>query len=213
MNVLLAEDHPVYRGGIRQLIESEPKLSLVFETGNGEEALSELRQAKIDIAVLDINMPGIGGIEIARARIKERLDFKIIFLTMFHERDIFDEALGLGVNGFVLKESEPDAILEAIKTVGAGGSWFSPSMVDFLVDRHEKSGELRKETPGLDSLSDSEQRILKMVASNMTTKEISEALDLSPRTIDNHRGNISAKLGLKGSHSLLRFAFENRSIL
>lgn len=213
MNVLLAEDHPVFRGGIRRIVDAEERLSLVFETGDGEAALSKLRQGEIDIAVLDINMPGIGGIEIAQTRLKEQLDFKIVFLTMFHERDLFDEALNLGVNGYVLKDSEPDEILQAIMTVAEGGSWFSQSVVDFLVDRHEQAGALRKEVPGLDKLSAAERRVLKMVAANMTTKEIAEALELSPRTIDNHRGNISAKLGLKGSHSLLRFAFDHRSQL
>lgn len=213
MNVLLAEDHPVYRRGIRQMIEEEEELNLVFETGDGSAALDEIRKGGIDIAVLDINMPGLGGLEIARTRMREQLKVKIVFLTMFDERGVFNEALDLEVDGYILKDSEPDEILQAILKVSHGSSWFSPRFVDFLLDRHRKTEKIRDEIPGLTKLTNAERQVLKMIATNMSTKEIAASLNLSPRTISNHRSSISTKLGLQGSHSLLRFAFSHRSQL
>ena len=209
IRLLLAEDHPVYRDGLRQIIRTDAALSILQETGNGAEALRMARELRPDIAILDIDLPGLNGLDIARARQRERLPFEIIFLTMYREEDMFHEALALGAKGYVLKESAAADILQSIHAVAAGQHHVSPSLSGLLVARATRTG-----TPsGLETLTPAERRILKLIASDKTSKEIADALGLSPRTVENHRANMSAKLGLQGSHSLLKFAFENRGKL
>lgn len=210
ITILMADDHPVYRDGLRQIIASDPTLKIVQETGNGTEALRLARELKPDILILDMDMPGNNGLDIARARRQERLPFEIIFVTMYREEDMFHEAMDLGAKGYVLKESAAADILHSIHAVAAGQHYLSPAISGLLVTRGARTAALRSEKPGLESLTPAERRILKQIASDRTSKEIADGLGLSVRTVDNHRANISAKLGLQGSHSLLKFAFDNK---
>ena len=206
IRLLLAEDHPVYRDGLRQIIRTDPGLSIVQETGNGAEALRLARELRPDIVILDMDLPGLNGLDIARVRQREQLPFEIIFLTMYREADMFHEARALGAKGYVLKESAAADILQSIHAVAAGQHHVSPSLSGLSVARAARAG-----TPsGLETLTPAQRRILKLIASDKTSKEIADVLGLSPRTVESHRANMSAKLGLQGSHSLLKFAFENR---
>ena len=209
VTILIAEDHPIYRDGLRQMIASEAGLKVLRETGNGAEALRLARELKPDIVILDMDLPGMNGLEVARCRQRERLSFEIIFLTMYREEDMFAEAMELGAKGYVLKESAAADILQSLHAVAGGEHYISPALSGLLLKR----ASLKKTGPearGVESLSPAERRILKLIASDKTSKEIAEELGLSPRTVENHRSNMSAKLGLQGSHSLLKFAFENR---
>lgn len=208
--ILMADDHPIYRDGLRQIIHTDPGLKVIQETGNGAEALRLARELKFDIAILDVDMPGLNGLDVARARQKERLQFELIFLTMYREEDMLHEAMSLGAKGYVLKESAAADILQSIHTVAGGQYYVSPSLTGLLVNRGAREGE---QMPGLDRLTPAERRILRLIASDKTSKEIADDLGLSPRTVENHRTNMSAKLGLQGSHSLLKFAFENKGKL
>lgn len=213
VRIVLADDHPVYRDGLRQMLAPDPDLQLVHETGNGRDALEQARRLKADVLLLDIDMPGMSGLEVARERQRHNDSFEIIFLTMHREEDLFNEALNLGVNGYVLKESAAADILTAIHFVAEGRPYVSPSLTEFLMNRRTAARNLRAAQPGLDTLTASERRILKLIASDRTSKEIADELGLSPRTVENHRSNICAKLDIRGSHALLKFAFENRSKL
>lgn len=213
IRILMADDHPVYREGLRQIISRDPAMRILQETGSGTEALQLARELKPDIALLDMDMPGMNGLDVARAREKHRLSFNIIFLTMYREEDMFNEAMDLGAKGYVLKDSAAGEILQSIRAVAAGEYYISPAISGFLVKRTTRSSGPRPHTAGLDSLTQAERRILKLIASDRTSKEIAEELGLSPRTIENHRTNMSAKLGLQGSHSLLKFAFDNKKQL
>ncbi len=208
--ILMADDHPIYRDGLRQIIHTDPGLKVIQETGNGAEALRLARELKFDIAILDVDMPGLNGLDVARARQKERLQFELIFLTMYREEDMLHEAMSLGAKGYVLKESAAADILQSIHTVAGGQYYVSPSLTGLLVNRGAREGG---QMPGLDRLTPAERRILRQIASDKTSKEIADDLGLSPRTVENHRTNMSAKLGLQGSHSLLKFAFENKGRL
>ena len=208
--LLLADDHPVYRAGLRQIIGADSAFSVVQETGNGAEALRLLRELKPRVAILDIDMPGLNGLEVARARQEERLSCEIIFLTMYREEDMFHEAMDLGAMGYVLKESAAADILQCLHAVSSGQHYISPALSGFLVARGRRADGSQRDRSGLEGLTPSERRILRMIASDKTSKEIADVLGLSSRTVENHRSNISAKLGLQGSHSLLKFAFENR---
>lgn len=212
IKILMAEDHPVYRDGLRQFILADPAMKIVAETGNGSEALRLIRELAPDVAILDLDMPGMSGLDIARARRQERLTFEIVFLTMYREEDMLNEAIELGAKGYVLKESAATDILQGIRTVAAGQHYVSSALSGFLVKRASPA-DGSGDRSGLASLTPAERRILKLIASDKTSKEIAEALGVSPRTVENHRTNMSAKLRLQGSHSLLKFAFENRSRL
>lgn len=213
IRILMADDHPVYRDGLRQLIRSDPALEIVQETGNGSEALRLARELKPDLLILDMDMPGHHGLEIARVRQREALPFEIIFVTMYREEDMFDEAMNLGAKGYVLKESAAGEILQSIHAVAAGQHYISPAISGLILNRGARAAALQEGKPGMENLTPSERRILRLIASDKTSKEIADELGLSPRTVENHRANISAKLGLQGSHSLLKFAFEHKSQL
>ena len=213
IKVILADDHPVYRDGLRQMLETDPGLQLVHETGNGREALEQARLLQAQVLLLDVDMPQMSGVAVAQERRRGRDSFEIVFLTMHREEDLFNTAMELGVKGYVLKDTAAAEILKAVHTVAGGQAYFSPGLSEFMMNRASGAQNLRAAQPGLDALTASERRILKLIASDRTSKEIADELGLSPRTVENHRSNICTKLGLHGSHALLKFAFENRSKL
>ena len=213
VKVILADDHPVYRDGLRQMLAADPEIELLCETDNGAEALNLARALKPDVLLLDVDMPQMSGVEVARARQQSRDTFEIVFLTMHREEDLFNEAMDLDVKGYVLKDSAAADIRNAVRSVAEGRPYLSPSLSEFMLHRAAGAEALRRSQPGLDDLTASERRILKLIASDRTSKEIANELGLSPRTVENHRSNICAKLNIRGSHALLKFAFDNRSKL
>lgn len=213
LTILMADDHPIFRGGLRQIITAERDLKLVHEAGDGEEALRMARELKPAVAILDLNMPKLGGLEVAAVILRERLPVRIAVLTMHREEDMFNAALDLGILGYVLKDSAEDDILECIHAVAAGQHYLSPSISAFLLNRNARADALRRANPGLADLTPAERRILRLIAQSKTSKEIADELGLSTRTVDNHRFNIGTKLGLHGTHSLIKFAFDHKSEL
>lgn len=211
IRLIMADDHPIFREGLRQIIEKDSRIKIIGEADNGQKALELIEEKMPDIALLDIDMPKLTGLEVLKK--VSGTSVKIIFLTMYSEEDIFDEAMGLGVKGYVLKDSAVNDILECILSVSEGNYFISPSMSNLLIRRRKKMTDLRKSNPMLDSLTPTEKKILRFISQNKTSKEIADVLFLSHRTIENHRTNISNKLNLKGSHSLIKFAIENKSLL
>lgn len=211
ITVLIADDHPIFRNGLRQIIENEKSIRIIGEADNGEKALEMIKEKKPQLAILDIDMPKMTGLQVLKNLKDENVE--VIFLTMYAEEDIFDEAMNLGIRGYVLKDSAVNDILECISTVIEGNYYISPSVSNFLINRRKKLNELRNNVPALDNLTNTEKKILKFISENKTSKDIANILFLSPRTIENHRANISNKLSLKGSHSLVKFAIENKSLL
>lgn len=211
--ILIVDDHPLFRAGLRQVIAGEPHFELTGETGDGEDALRWIQEHKPDVAVLDLKLPGLTGLEIARRLQAAHSPVRVIILTMHNEEEIVNRALDSGVMGFVLKENAVGEIVKAIEAVAAGRHYFSPSVSNHLVRRRHRAESLAKEKPGLDDLTKAELRILKLICQKKTSREIGAELFISPRTVEAHRANICAKLNLHGSHSLLQFALENRSLL
>jgi len=209
--VLIVDDHPLFRNGLRQVIQNDNRFDLVGEAGDGTVAWQFIQDKKPDVAVLDINLPGLTGLEVARKVQEKRLSTRVIILTMFKEEELINRALDLGVNGFVLKENAVEDIISAIVTADRGDHYLSPAVSGFLVRRRNRATSLAALKPGLDDLTRAERRILKLVAAGKTSREIAAELFISPRTVEAHRANISGKLNLHGSHSLLHFALENRS--
>jgi DNA-binding NarL/FixJ family response regulator len=211
--VLIVDDHPLFRNGLRQVIAGDARFELIGEAGDGEAALKFILEKKPAVAVLDINLPKLTGLEIARKLQGKKISTRLIILTMHKEEELINRALDSGVNGFVLKDNAVEDILEAIETVAAGGHYVSPSVSGFLIKRRNRAESLAAQKPGLDDLTKAERRILKLIAEKKTSKEIGAELFISPRTVEAHRANISEKLDLHGAHSLLQFALENRSAL
>jgi len=213
IRIVLADDHPIYRDGLRQMLIQDARFELVHETGNGRDALQQARRLKANVLLLDIDMPEMTGLEAARQRMAARDSFEIVFLTMHRDEDLFNEAMDLGVKGYVLKDSAAQEIVEAVRAVAQGRPYISAALSALLLNRASTSRSFAADHPGLEKLTASERRILKMIASDRTSKEIADELGLSPRTVENHRTNICTKLNLRGSHALVKFAFENRSRL
>lgn len=213
IRVLIVDDHPLFREGLRQVILGDPRFELCGATGDGQTALQMIYEKKPDVAVLDVNLPGLTGLEIAQKLQNKRWPSRLVILTMLKEETVFNRAIDLGVNGFVLKENAVEEIVNALAAVAAGEHYLSPSISGYLLRRRDRGDSLAKEKPGLDDLTKAELRIVKLIAMKKTSREIAAELFISPRTVEAHRANICAKLELHGSHSLLQFALENRSSL
>ena len=213
IKVLIADDHPVFRKGLADVVRGDAALEVVQETGDGASALRLIQELRPAVAVLDIQMPQRDGLEVAREVQRRHLPVELIFITAYQDPETFDEAMNLGVKGYVLKDSAVTDILAGIKTVAKGERYISPSLSGLLFRRSEAAKELRQEHPGLESLTPTERRILKMISLDQTTKEIADELGTSDRTVENHRANISRKLELHGSHSPLKFAYDNKGRL
>ena len=213
IRILIVDDHPLFRNGLRQVIESDERFELIGEAADGEAAWKAIQEKKPDVAVLDINLPRLTGLEVARHVADKKLRTRLIILTMLKEEDLINRALDLGVSGFVLKENAVEDIVSAIVTASEGGHYLSPAVSGYLVRRRNRAEALTAHKPGLDDLTKAERRILKLIAEKKTSREIASELFISPRTVEAHRANISEKLDLRGSHSLLQFALENRSSL
>ncbi|MBK8552126.1 MAG: response regulator transcription factor [Ignavibacteria bacterium] len=183
------------------------------EADNGQTALDLIINLKPDIVLLDIDMPKKNGLEVLRELNKLKNSSKIIFLTVYADEDFYDEGVELGISGYVLKDSAISEIIECIYKVNDNKYYISSKLSDLLIKKNHISKRQTEESSLTDRLTKSEVTILKLIAEGHTTKEISEMLDISFKTAENHRTNISTKLELKGTNSLVKFAIENRSHL
>jgi len=213
LRVLIADDHPVFRKGLILAVGAESSIEIIGEAGNGNDALRLSEELLPDVIVLDIEMPGMTGLQVAEEIIKRHLPVDIVFLTMYKEEDMFNEAMDMGVKGYVLKESAVIDIVNSIKTVANGRYFLSPSISEHLVTRSDRARLLMKKKPQLENLTKTERKVMRMISENKTSKEIGEELNTSFRTVENHRSNICNKLEIHGSHALLKFAIENKSSL
>lgn len=213
IKVLIADDHPVFRRGLRSIIESDARLTVVAEAADGREALDPIRRLNPDIAVLDVNMPDLTGFEVVRELANLRLATRIIFLTMHKDEMMFNTALNAGVRGYLLKESAVEEITTGIKTVSAGENFISPALTTFLFNRSRRAADFAREKPSINDLTESERRVLKLVADDKTSREIADALFISIRTVERHRQNICDKMNVHGSNALVRFAITHKEQL
>lgn len=206
IKILIAEDHPIFRKGLIDTIRKQNIYKIVAETGDGLEAFNLIKKEEPDIALLDISMPNMNGLEIAREIQKKNLKVKCIILTMHKDQDFLNTAIEAGVKGYVLKDEAPQNLLDALKMVSEGKRYISPFVSEHLLKKNETSKSLK-------DLTSSEKHILKLIAENKTSREIASELCVSYRTVQTHRTNICAKLNLSGMNTLLRFAIENKSFL
>ena len=213
VTVLIVDDHPVFRRGLYDVIGRDSRFRIVGEACDGEEALRMVVNLRPDIAIIDIDMPNLNGLETVRSLRKLALSVKAVFLTMYKEEDMFNAAMDSGGKAYVLKENAANDILVALDTVARGATFISPLMSDVGQRRTVRVQELLLSKPQIEDLTPTERRILKLVGDDHTSKEIAESLKISVRTVENHRQNICKKLNLHGTHSLLKFAFDNSAYL
>jgi DNA-binding NarL/FixJ family response regulator len=183
---------------------------VIGEAANGNDALELIEKMTPDVAVLDIDMPGLSGLDVARKLKGNNRKTRMVILTIHKDKEYFDEALELDIKAYILKESIANDLIDCIKQVAAGGYYISPSISGYLVQKNRESDRYENE---LDKLTPSEVQILKLIAQNKTSSQIADELFRSIRTIENHRNNICSKLGLKGPHALLLFAIQHKTKL
>ena len=213
IKLLIADDHPIFRRGLRAVIEADPRLKVIAEAGNGATAVDLIRQTRPDVALLDLDMPIKDGFEVTRDIQELKLDVDVIFLTMHKTENLFNAALDLGVKGYVLKDSAMTEIIDCIKAVNGGGSYVSPQLTTFMVGRNRRAAALVKQKPTLNDLTPAEHRILKLIAEEKTSREIAAESFISIRTVEHHRANICLKLDLHGANALIKFAVAHKSEL
>jgi DNA-binding NarL/FixJ family response regulator len=212
IRVVIADDHPVFRHGLQQVVEKQADMQVVEAVGSGGAALEAIRRHAPDVAVLDVSMPGLGGFEVAKQAAQEGLRTRLMFLTMHDEPVLFERAMAIGVKGYVLKDAALSEIVQAVRTIAMGRTYLSPELSEYLVKRSFPSRRAASEPASpLAILNERERHILRLIGESKTSKEIAETLGLNYRTVENQRAAISQKLGLQGSHALVKFAFEHKA--
>jgi DNA-binding NarL/FixJ family response regulator len=211
IRVVIADDHPIFRHGLRCVIEKSPRLKVVAEAEDGSTALERIQEHKPDVAILDIDMPRQDGFAVARTIRERRLPVTVIFLTMHKDELHFNEALDIGVRGYLIKDNAAADVVNCINAVTSGEDYISPAVSSYLLGRSRRAATLARQQPGLNDLTAAEHRILELLAEYKTNKEIASELCVSVRTVENHRANICSKLDLHGHHALVKFAVQHKS--
>jgi len=198
--IVLADDHAMFRQSLSALLNSQDGMVVVGEAGDGDEALRVIEKTRPDLAILDISMPGPGGLEIAQILKKKGLPVKVLLLTMLTGPDLLQQALAAGASGFLLKENTFDELMTALKTVQAGGTYVSPAIAPPLppdAPFGNSDGSL---------LTPREREVLKNIALGLTNRKIAATLRISVKTVDTHRTHIMQKLDLHTTADLVRYA-------
>ena len=202
--VLVADDHALVRDGLRHVIDAAPDLEVVAEAADGAEAIERALEDDIDLAILDISMPRMTGLQAARELSHRRPELRLLILSMYENEQFLFEALRVGASGYVLKSGADDDIVEACRAAMRGQSFLYPSAVNTLVRDFLARGD--KATADYDPLTPRELEVLKLIAEGKTTKEIAELLVLSVKTVERHRADILHRLGMRDRVDLTRYA-------
>jgi DNA-binding NarL/FixJ family response regulator len=212
--LLIADDHPIFRKGLIDLLQNAfPKVKII-ECHNGAEAFDNILNLKPEIAILDINMPEANGLDVCKRVIKEQSSTKIIILTMYSEKEMIKNAMLSGALGYILKDTAVDEIMDCINTVLGGEKYIGTAMLPHHTELSLEDKKKQLLVEGLKNLSQAELKTLKLVSQNKTSKEISELLFLSEKTIENYRSRICQKLELPPrNNSLVIWISENKELL
>ncbi|MEV0247211.1 response regulator transcription factor [Nocardia sp. NPDC050712] len=203
--ILLADDHALVRSGIRMILDAEPDLVVVAEAANGQEALDLLAEVRVDLAILDIAMPRMTGIQAAREITRTAAGVRILMLSMYDNEQYFFESLKVGASGYVLKSVADRDLIEACRATMRGEPFLYPGAATALIRdylQRARQGAALPET----ILTPREEEVLKLIAEGNSTREIAETLVISAKTVDRHRTNILAKLDLRDRTALTRYA-------
>lgn len=208
IRIIIADDHQLFRNGLKILLNAFPDFEVAGEASNGEEFLKILGDTRADIALMDINMPEMDGIEATRRGLKLCPDISIIALSMYGEEEYYYKMVDAGAKGFILKDSDIAEVKEAILTVRKGGSYFSQELLYHVIQRiKHRENEIKAA-----NLSKREKEILLKICEGLSNQEIAEALFISKRTVDKHRANLLGKTNSKNTASLILYAIKNKLI-
>jgi len=213
IRVLIADDHPIVRKGLRSSIEEDPGLIVIGEAADGETALAMIKKLKPDVAVLDIDMPKMDGLAVGRELAKQKLKTEIIFLTFHSDEDLFRAAIGIGGKGYILKDSASQEIVAGVRSVAAGRPFLSSAITAQMLQK--KEAPAKKAGEELTSrLTPTERRVMHLIAQGKSSKDIGAELSIHYRTVENHRTNICRKFEIEGegANALLRFALQNKDV-
>jgi len=205
--IALVDDHTLFRNGLRGLLEHCTGYRVVGEAGGGEEFLAMLDTLDADVVFMDFAMPGIDGAQTTERALARRPELKIITLSMYGDESYYSRMVEAGARGFLLKDSDIGDVIEAIETVAAGGTYFSPQLLSSLAGRMRT-----REAVADEPLSSREREILVAVCRGLSNQEIADELFISKRTVDKHRANILEKTGCKNTASLVVYAIRNRIV-
>lgn len=208
LRILITDDHPIVRQGLRQIITETSDIVVADEASNGWEALSKVRASYYDVVLLDISMPGLHGLDIIRQLKNEKPGLPVLILSIHPEEQYAVRAFRAGASGYLTKESAPDELLAAIQKVSIGGKYVSSSLAEKLASDLETGAEqLPHET-----LSDREYQVMCMIAVGKTVTKIAEELSLSAQTVSTYRSRILGKMRMRNSAELTYYAIKNRLV-
>jgi DNA-binding NarL/FixJ family response regulator len=209
IKVLLADDHSIVRAGLRRVVEESGDMVVVAEAADGQEAMQQAHETMPDVAVIDISMPGMDGLEVLSQLRSYYAKLPILILTMHEEEQYVVRAIGAGAMGYITKRSAPEQLVKAIRKVHAGGRYLTEEAAESLALR--VAGGVRGFSP-LDPLSNREIQVLRSLALGQTTREIAEGYNISVKTVDTYRCRLLQKLNLRNNAELTRFAIQNRLV-
>jgi two-component system response regulator NreC len=211
VTILLADDHPIVRQGIRHLLEAESDVKVVGEATDGLETLQLVEKLKPNVLIVDMMMPGLNGLEVLRQLKKRSPETLSIVLSMQSADAYVIEALKSGASGYILKDSGPSELVNAVRQVIQGQRFLSPKLSERLINTFLQTADKTVMDP-YETLTDREREVLQMVSEGLTTPEVARRLSISPRTVELHRNRVMSKLGLRNQTDLIRYALR-RGIL
>jgi DNA-binding NarL/FixJ family response regulator len=203
--VLLADDHTVVRSGLRMVLDAQPDIQVVAEAGDGAEAVQKALDPEVDLAILDVAMPRMTGLQAVAELHRRRPELRVLMLSMYDDERYFFEALKAGASGYVLKSAANRDLVEAIRAAMRGGPFLYPAAVTALIRDYLERARRGENVPE-DPLTPREQEVVKLIAEGHTSEEIADTLVISKKTVERHRANILDKLGMRNRVELTRYA-------
>jgi two-component system nitrate/nitrite response regulator NarL len=202
IKIILADDHPIVREGIRARLSTQPNMKIVAEAQNGREAIKCVQDCAPAIVLMDINMPDMNGLEATKVIVQNAPKTKVLVLSMHQDREYVVEIMKSGARGYVLKNSPPAELIRAIELVHAGEAFFSPAISSVLLNEISRTSD----KPAVANLSDREKEVLRLIASGLSNKEIADKLGVGVRTVETHRERLMRKLDIHSVAGLTKFA-------
>jgi DNA-binding NarL/FixJ family response regulator len=209
VRVLIADDQALVRAGFRRLIDSEPGIEVVGESGDGLEAVDAACRTRTDVVLMDIRMPRLDGLEATRRLLARRPGTRVLILTTFDLDEYVFDALRAGASGFLLKDAQPDDLLAAIRVVAGGDALLAPSITRRLIEEFARRPTARSRPPELGELTARELEVLRLLARGLSNAEIAAELILGEATVKTHVGNVLMKLGLRDRVQAVVLAYES----
>ncbi len=214
IRILIADDHPIFRNGLKDILVSKMSNAIIDDVEDGQLAWEYLNKNRVDVAVLDVDMPNMDGLEVCK-RVKESaLQTKVVILTMYKDMEIFNSAMDNGASGFLLKDHSGLDFVVCIDAVMSGNSYLGKGLEDRMLAHNDYKDRKKQLSDDLKALTSAELKTLKLVEKNLTSKEIADKLFVTQKTVENYRSRICKKLNIPaGNNALIRWVMDNKDIL